>query len=120
MLDPVLNFAKVEASTGYDGDDTSIELVAGNGAKLPAPAVDGAFNLVWWNSSDYADPADDPSVEIVRVTARSTDTLTITRAQEGTSATPKNTSGKVYKMALSLTKKMKDDIETEIGTGGNF
>ena len=111
-LDPVKNFAKVVVSTGYDDNDTSIVLETDEGAKLPAPATDGAFNVVWYNSSDYSDPGDDPNVEIVRVIARSTDTLTITRAQEDTTAKTHNTAGKVYKMVLAMTKKMIDDIPT--------
>ncbi len=109
-LDPVKNFAKVEVSTGYDSTATSIALVTGDGSKLPDPSTDGAFNLIWWNSTDYPDPADDPNVEIVRCTARSGDTLTIIRGQEGTTASNKNTTGKTYKMVLSVTKKMIDDI----------
>lgn len=112
VLDPVKNFAKVTVSTGYDASATSIALTSGQGAKLPAPSTDGAFNLVWWNSTDYSDPSDDPNVEIVRCTARSTDTLTVTRAQESTSASTKNTSAKTYKMVLAPTKKLVDDIGT--------
>ena len=111
MLDPVTNFGKVTVSTEHDSDDVTIVLSSGDGAKLPQPSTDGAFNMVWWNSTDYGDPADDPSVEIVRVTARSTDTLTVTRAQEGTSASTKNSGGKVYKMVLALTKKTIDDLD---------
>lgn len=95
----VKNFAKVTVSTGYDNDDTSIVLSSGHGALLPTVP----FNVVWWNSTDYSDPSDDPNVEIVRVTARSTDTLTVTRAQEGTSGSTKNTSAKTYKMIAGLT-----------------
>lgn len=109
-LDPVKNFAKVTVSTGYDASATSIVLSSGHGAKLPAPGTDGAFNLVWYNATDYNDPTDDPNVEIVRVTARSTDTLTVTRGQEGISASTKNTGSKTYKMILPLTKKSYDEI----------
>ncbi|MDD5065232.1 MAG: hypothetical protein PHQ35_10810 [Phycisphaerae bacterium] len=109
-LDPVLNFAKVEVSTGYDDAATTVVLTAGEGAKLPDPSSAGAFNLVWWNSTDYPDPADDPNKEIVRCTARSTDTLTVARNQESSGASTKNTGSKTYKMAIALTKKMKDDI----------
>jgi len=116
-LDAVKNFGKVTVSTGYGTSDTSIVLTSGNGAKLPAPATDGSFNLVWWNSTDYGDPADDPNVEIVRCTARSTDTLTVTRAQEGTTAANHNTAGKTYTMILPLTAKMITDIAAAIAAG---
>lgn len=121
MVDQVSNFGKVTVSTGYDASATSIALTAGHGTKLPDPAS-GAFNCVWYNSTDYPDPSDDPNVEIVRVTAKSTDTLTVTRAQESTSASTKNTSAKTYKMVLAVTKKMIDDlqathVENEIVSG---
>lgn len=106
MSDAVKNFAKSTVSTGYDAAATSIVLSGGGGAKFPATP----FNVVWWNSTDYSDPSDDPNVEIVRVTAISTDTLTVTRAQESTGASTKNTGGKTYTMiqaptALSMTQK---------------
>lgn len=110
MADARKNFAKVTVSTGYNAAATSIALQAGDGAKLPQPSTDGAFNVVWWESDTYPDPADDPNVEIVRVTARSTDTLTVTRAQESTSASTKNTAGKTYKMVLGPTAKTIDDL----------
>lgn len=112
-LDATKNFAKVEVSTGYDSAATSVALKAGDGAKLPQPSTDGSFNLTWYNYTDYKDPTDDPNVEIVRCTARSTDTLTITRAQESTTAQNHNTSGKTYKMILGLTAKMITDIESQ-------
>lgn len=116
-LDGVNNFAKVEVSTGYDASATSIVLATGDGAKLPDPAT-ANYNVVWWNSTDYPDPADDPNVEIVRVTAKSTDTLTVTRNQESSGASTKNTAGKTYKMILGITAKMITDIAAEIAAGG--
>jgi hypothetical protein len=101
-LDNAKNFAKVTVSQGYDAAATSIVLNSGNGAKLPSVP----FNVVWWNSTDYNDPTDDPNVEIVRVTAISTDTLTVTRGQESTSASTKNTANKTYKMIAGLTAKV--------------
>ena len=114
MIDVVRNFAKVIVSTGYDHVAISIVLNAGEGARLPVPATEGAFNLTYWNSTDFSDPADDPNREIVRCTARTTDTLTVTRAQEGTSATVKNISGKIYMMVLSPTRKTIDDIRSGV------
>ena len=100
-LDNTKNFAKVIVSTGYDASATSIVLNSGNGALLPAVP----FNAVWWNSTDFPDPTDDPNIEIVRVTTIATDTLTVTRAQESTTAHTHNTASKTYKMIAGLTAK---------------
>lgn len=91
----------------------SIVLNTNDGIKLPYPATDGAFNLVWYNSSDYSDPSDDPFTEIVRCTSRSGDILTVSRGEEGTAASYKNLLGKTYKMILSPTKKTITDIQTD-------
>ena len=99
MYSEAKNFAKVTVSAGYDASATSIALTSGHGAKLPTAVP---FNLVWWNSTDYGDPSDDPNVEIVTVTAISTDTLTVVRGAEGTTGSTKNTGGKTYKMILSF------------------
>lgn len=101
----VVNFAKVTVSTGYDASAYSIVLNSGEGAKLPT----APFYVTWWNSTDYSDPADDPNREIDQVTAISTDTLTLTNngtsrtAQQGTTASTKNTAGKTYMMLAGLT-----------------
>ncbi len=109
-LDSTKNFGKASLSAGYAAGVTSIVLATGEGAKFPQPSSEGPFNLVWWNYTDYGDPSDDPSVEIVRCTARTTDTLTIVRAQEGTSDVNHNTSLKTYKVILALTAKMIVDV----------
>lgn len=117
-LPPVKNFAKVQLSTGYSSAATSIVLLSGHGAKLPATFP---FPLVWWNATDYAAPEDDPFVEIVSVTAKTTDTLTVVRAQEGTAASNHNTGGKTYLMVLTMTAAMWDALRTDIAaaTGGS-
>lgn len=94
------NLVKVEVSTGYDAAATSVVLTASEGAKLPSATP---FYLTWYNSTDYPDPADDPNAEIIEVTNVATDTLTVTRARQGTSATTKNTAGKTYKMVHGVT-----------------
>src|SRR5574341_2596818 len=100
---PVVDFGKVTVSTGYDAAATSLVLTTGHGSKLPATTLVG-YLLVWWDSTTHSDPSDDPNAEIVKVTARSGDPLTVTRAQDGTAASTKNTAGKTYKMILALTK----------------
>lgn len=101
-MDNAKNFAKVRVATGYDDVATTVVLSSGEGSKLPT----APFNVVWWNSTDYPDPSDDPNKEICRVTNVATDTLTLTRAQEGTTASDKNTDGKVYRMIAGLTAKV--------------
>lgn len=113
-LDPVVNFGNFGVSTGYDSVTTSITMNSGEAAKMPNPAVDGAFNLTWYDDSNYPAVYNDPNVEIVRVTAIAGDVLTVTRAQEGTSASNKNTGGASYRMILAPTKKTIDDIRNEI------
>ena len=106
-LDPIVNFFRSTIATlPVASGGTSIVLQTGDGNKLPAPAIDGAFNLTIYN-------ADDPFVapEIVRVTARSGDTLTVTRAQEGTSATNK-TAGSTWNVELTPTAKTIQDIDS--------
>jgi hypothetical protein len=105
MLDSAANFITLTLSTGYDQNATSVVVLSG-GSSLPA----APFNLTWFNSTDYPNPASDPNVEIVRVTAVSGNTLTITRGQEDIAASPKNIGGKTYQMILSLTAKMIQDI----------
>jgi hypothetical protein len=115
-MDAVKNFGVVTSSTGYDAAATSIVLSAGHGAKLPDPVVDGEYNLVWFDSTNFTNPAEDPNVEIIRVTgpAGTGDTKTILRAQEGTVASNKNTAGATYTMVLGTTAKIITDIESEI------
>jgi hypothetical protein len=108
LLDPVTNFAKGTVNTTYDSTATSIVLSSGDGANFPSTF---SYNVIWWNATDYPDPSDDPNKEIVRVSGRTSDTLTVTRAQEGTTASTKNTSGKTYLMVLGITKKVIDDID---------
>jgi hypothetical protein len=110
--DPVRNFCRVNVNGLYNSTATTIQLALGEGSKLPDPSTEGQYNLVWWNATDYSDPTDDPYKEIVRVTAKSGDQLTILRGQEGTTAQNHNLSGKSYKMMLTLTKKTYEDLQT--------
>ncbi len=105
-LDDTKNFCKVSVTGSYTDTDTSITLVSGDGAKLPIPP----FNLVWYDETNYPDVVSDPNKEIIRVTAISTDTLTVVRGQEGTTAVA-HTDGT---MINALTEKTIDDINAHI------
>jgi len=115
-MDPIKNFAIATLSTVYTSGATSITLVTGEASVFPDVSTDGAFNLTWWNATDYVNAVDDPNKEIVRVTAISGDTLTVTRGQEDTTASDKNVAGKAYKVVLSFTKKTYDEIDTIVTT----
>src|ERR1700693_275133 len=109
-MSQVANWAKVTVLAGHNASDTSIALQSGNGARLPV----APFNAVWYDSTNYADPSDDPNREIVRVTAGGGggggDTLTVTRNQEGSGASTKNTAGSTYKMIAGFTAKGPEQI----------
>lgn len=101
------NFALCEVATLYTAANTVIALTAGEGAKLPSPASDGAFPLTWWDSTTFTDPALDPNREVVWCGSRAGDTLVVSRGAEsalgGGAASTKATSGSTYKLALSAT-----------------
>ena len=107
ILDPVKNFAETEIAVAPDPADsgTSLTVTTGEGSKFPAPATDGEFNVVVFPSGEQ--PIVE-NAEIVRVTARTGDDFTITRAQEGTSAISIAVG---YLLHLPLTEKTRDDIE---------
>jgi hypothetical protein len=109
-MDAAKNFAKSTLASGIAAGATTLSVASGGGAKFPS----APFNAVIWNSTDYADPSDDPTHEVVRVTAVSTDTLTITRGQESTSDSAHNTAGKTYKIAAPLTAGMLQQIYSKL------
>jgi hypothetical protein len=112
-MDAVKNFAKVTVSGTYSSGATSIALLAGHAARLPAAPC----NVTWWNATDYPDPADDPYREIVRVTSIVGDVLTVSRAQEGTAASAKNLAGKTYRMIAGVTALTITDLLANKPTG---
>lgn len=112
-LDNAKNFAKSTLASGISNSATSLTVATGEGSKFPT----ASFNATIWNKTDYFNPADDPNVEIVRVTAVATDTFTVTRGQESTSAVAHNTAGKVYGIIAGLTAKV---INTDIPNNPSF
>lgn len=109
MADPIVNFFKSTLVGTYSNTDTSFTITTGDGAKLPDPSTDGEFNLVIFEGGSGALAT---AFEIVRVTAKSGDVLTVTREQEGTSAL--TIGATTHSIILSATKKTFDDIQTAI------
>lgn len=110
MATPTENFGLVTVSGLYNAAATTITLQSGDGGKLPETTGGFRFPLSWWNAGAYAHPADDPFAEIVLVTNRAGDVLTVLRGQEGITAQTKNTAGGVYRMILGITKAMWDAL----------
>src|SRR5438105_2262796 len=81
MPDAHANFAYSTVATAPSPatSGTSLVVASGDGAKFPATP----FNVTIWPAGTQPTTA---NAEIARVTTRATDTLTITRAQESTSA----------------------------------
>lgn len=94
------NNAKSTLASGITSGAISLSVQIGDGAKFPV----APFNVTLYSS--------DPAVgEIVKVTAVSTDTFTITRAQEGTTAQAWNSGDKVE---LLVTAKLLQDSDTAV------
>jgi hypothetical protein len=79
MAGPVFTNNAVGALAGsYSAGATAITLVAGQGAKFPSPGAGDWFPLTIVNPAN--------AIEIMRCTARTADTFTVARGQEGTAA----------------------------------
>lgn len=72
------NFAFSQLSVGINASATTIVVELGHGARFPAPTAGDYFYVTLENAS--------LAREIVKVTARTSDTLTVVRAQDGTTA----------------------------------
>lgn len=81
-MDAFSNFAVSTLTGTLTNVATTASVASGDGARFPSVP----FNASIWDSTTYTAPDLDPAREIVRVTARATDALTFTRAQEGTAA----------------------------------
>lgn len=108
MLDPTRNLAQTIVTTPPSPALSGTILIVEDGDIFPDPAVDGAYNLII-KPSDV--PATLTNSEIVRVTAKTGDSLTISRSQESSIARGIASGDDVY---LSTTKKMIDDIDTAL------
>ena len=97
------NNASTALAAGINNSVTSLSVSSGTGALFPNPSNPDIFYATLTDSSG--------NVEIVRVTARSTDTFTVVRGQDGTSARSWSAGALVE---LRVTKAMLDDIKTDV------
>jgi len=111
-LYPVANLLSSTVLTAPDPADsgTSIQVQAADADNFPDPSTAGAYNLVVYPSGYQPTRT---NAEIVRVTAKSGGGyLTITRAQEGTTAKSIEVG---WEISMNITAKMFVDIDTQMG-----
>lgn len=115
---PVLyaNRASSTLAAGITNSATSLSVAAGHGARFPAITAPDYFYATLDDSAG--------NVEIVRVTARSTDTFTIVRGQDGTSGLAFSAGATIE---LRVVKAMLDDFKLDaadtrvrVATTGNI
>jgi len=87
MVMKFTNNASSTLASGINSSVTSLTVATGQGALFPTLGAGDYFYCTLANAVG--------TIEIVKVTARSTDTFTITRAQDGTSASAWSTGDKV-------------------------
>ena len=87
MVMKFTNNATSTLASGITSSATSLTVATGNGALFPTLGAGDYFYCTLANTSG--------TVEIVKVTARSTDTFTVTRGQDGTSGVAWNSGDKV-------------------------
>lgn len=105
IFDQHKNFAYSTVATAPSPatSGTSLVVASGEGTRFPTPP----FNATIWSTATQPLPT---NAEIVRVTARSTDTLTIQRAQESTTA---RTIVAGDQIAASITAQTLADVEAD-------
>lgn len=74
-----LAISAVATAPSPPSSGTTLTVTTGHGSRFPTPP----FNATVWPDGEISDPS---NAEIIRVTAIATDTFTIARAQEGTTA----------------------------------
>lgn len=80
------NNAASTVGANINNSTTTITVASGDGVKFPSPSGGDFF---------FATLQEGTTIEIVKVTARSTDSLTVVRAQQGTSGSSFTTAAKI-------------------------
>lgn len=109
MVVLVKNNAFSTLASGIDGSVTSITVAAGTGSLFPAAGGADYFYATLINTSNQ--------LEIVKVTSRSTDTLTVVRAQDGTTARAYSSGARIeLRVTAALLADIRDSITPADGT----
>lgn len=104
----VTNNAWGTLAAGISASDVTLSLTSGQGARFPALTAGQWF---WLTLADAAN-----NLEIVKCTARSGDTLTVVRGQDGTTAKAYNTSDRVELRPTAALFNDKLDVDVAAAT----
>ena len=105
----VKNNAFSTLASGISDVATSITVAAGTGSRFPAAGGADYFYATLINTSNQ--------LEVVKVTARSTDTLTVVRAQDNTTARAYSSSDRIeLRVIAALIEDIRDSIAPADGT----
>lgn len=105
----VKNNAFSTLASGITNVATTITLAAGTGSRFPAAGGADYFYATLINTSNQ--------LEVVKVTARSTDTLTVVRGQDGTTARAYSTGDRIeLRLTAALIEDIRDSITPADGT----
>lgn len=106
------NFVYGELVGLYTTTNTVFTLSSSHGAYFNTASTNSYYNVVLWNYSVSKDPSVDSGKEICSLTKKlSTNSVYLVRAQEGTIATSKTSSGSKYRIMYDFSKEEKDQIE---------
>lgn len=110
---PAKNLVYTEI-TGTPYTDSETSITVSDGSVFSDPSTDGEFEAVIYNKSKNPGAAlNDGEAEVVRVTAISTNTLTVTRGQGGTSAIALG-SGTDWAIVQGITKAVIEQIQDRV------
>ncbi len=96
-------FEKKNNAIGRVNDDpltaagVTLNLESGQGSDFPSS---GVFVITVWDNESYPNPGSDPNMEIMWVSSRSTDALTVVRAKESTTGV-EHTKGSRVEMLIT-------------------
>lgn len=105
----VKNNAYSTLASGINSSVTSITVAAGTGSRFPAAGGADYFYATLINTSN--------ELEVVKVTTRSTDTLTVVRGQDGTTARAYSSGDRIeLRVTAALIQDIRDSIAPADGT----
>ena len=105
------NNATSTLASGINNSDNTILLATGEGARFPSPTGGDHFDITLTQGVGL-----EASWEIAKCTARSGDTLTVTRAQDGTSAAAWDAGSKIE---MRITKGAMDSLANQVFLDGS-